>query len=565
MDARFLRLGLRGVRITPTFTDAPSWADPGSPASARAAFSKFLAAFAARYGRGGTFWQRNRHLDESQLAVRDYEIWDRGNLSQSWWDGSASAAEYASAYAEARAAIRRVDPRARALVSLDQGGVSYASFVRQMVSAVPALRGNIDGAFVLAGTSRTVRAVESTVAAVRWELDVTRNLGAPIQVGFGQYTSGPGAMTEAQRALFYSVVVNRLARSDCGVGGVLARSWITPRGDPARPSAWYGMVDPQTFALGQTARAYADVAGRYLGYGPRAAPRAVVHTCFRPAPDSDGDGVADAAESYPLDAHRARAEAKPPPPPHLTSDPDRWTSSGAADFDYSARGAVGYWCRLDRARLSDCDPSGRSYSNLAPGRHVFRVQAVDAHGLVSPRTVHAWTIDRSPPNTVLDAHPASSVLVDSARFEFSSNEAGVRFACRVDLGRYRRCASPVVLNDLADGRHRFRVAAIDRAGNGDSTPVGFSFQVHTLPASPAIRSGPTGSTSRGRPTFRFAARYAVRYRCRFDRRRFRRCTGAHSHRPSHPLKAGRHTFKVRGIGGTGRPGPTTTRRFRVKR
>src|SRR5436190_2730235 len=66
------------------------------------------------------------------------------------WDGSASPAEYASAYAMARAAIDGVDPRPRALVSLDQGGMTYASFISEMVAAQPGLAGHIDGACVLA-------------------------------------------------------------------------------------------------------------------------------------------------------------------------------------------------------------------------------------------------------------------------------------------------------------------------------------------------------------------------------------------------------------------------------
>src|SRR5215211_3568540 len=225
--------------------------------------------------------------------------------------------------------------RERALVSLDQGGLSYATFVREMVASRPELAGQIDGAFVLAATSSSEPAVQRVVAVVRSELDETENRHAPIQVGFGWYTSGPGAMPEAERASFYNLVANRLARSDCGVDGLLAKSWVTPQTDLPVPAAWYGMVDPQSFELGPTATAYRDVARTFLGYGPDPAPRAVVHTCFRASPDTDGDGVPDAAESYPLDPQRAVAENQPPPAPTITSAPDRWTRSLAADFDYS--------------------------------------------------------------------------------------------------------------------------------------------------------------------------------------------------------------------------------------
>jgi hypothetical protein len=562
MDGRFLRLGLRGVRVLPTFIDAPGWV--GSPAQAQSAFADFLTAFASRYGRGGTFWQRNNHLDESRLAVRDYEIWDRGNLSQGWWDGSASAAEYASAYGDAQAALHQVDPRARALVSLDQGGVSYASFIREMVAARPGLAGSIDGAFVLATTSRTDAAVENSVAAVRSELDDSGNSTAPIQVGFGWYTSGAGSMTEAQRAAFYSDVANRLARSDCGVGGLIARSWVTPQDDPAQSSAWYGMVDPGTFQLGATAEGYRDVARTYLGYGPDPAPRTVVHICFRQAADTDGDGVPDAAEDYPLDPQRADALDSAPPAPSITSAPARWTNSTTAGFTYSAPGAVTYWCSLDGGPVRPCDPSGRSYTGLRQGRHRFTVQGVDSLGLVGPQTRFTWTVDTTAPTTSIDSHPTQTVLTDHATFTFSSDEADVRFACRLDDGPYRICDSPTAYSALPDGSHRLRVVAIDRAGNADETPAEFLFQVHTVPTTPKLTSGPApGSTSTPRPSFGFYARWAVRYQCRYDAQRFRKCSGARSDTPSTPLRAGTHTFQVRGIGGTGVPGPSATRTFTV--
>ncbi|MGE5198601.1 MAG: hypothetical protein ACM3H9_03095, partial [Rhodospirillaceae bacterium] len=562
-DGRFLRLGLRGVRVLPTFTDAPSWANPSSPSSAQSAFASFLRAFAQRYGRGGTFWQLNNHLDSSQLAVRDYEIWDRGNLSQSWWDRSALAAEYASAYAQAQSAVQGVDPGARALVSLDQGGVSYSTFIRDMVRARPGLAGHIDGAYVLAGTSRTDPAVESVVASVRSELDGTGNRAAPIDVGFGWYTSGAGAMTEQQRAVFYSQVADRLARSDCGVAGLLARSWVTPQGAPTNTSAWFGMVNPQTFQLGATALAYRGLARTYLGYTQ--APRTVVHICFRQAPDSDRDGVPDAAEDYPLNPRRAKALDRPPPAPTIGGVP-RWSNSPSAGFHYSANRATSYWCTLDGSRPTVCDPSGRSYSNLKPGPHTFTVQALDALGLVGPKTTYRWVIDRTAPDTFIGNHTAATLLVDSARFSFSSNERGVHFACRIDRGRYRSCVSPTTYRGLADGSHTFRVAAIDRATNGDPTPARITFQVHTVPGAPLITSGPkSGSVSGPRPTFRFDARYAVRFQCRFDGKSFAPCSGPKSDTPDNRLSNGSHTFEVRGIGGTGTRGPATKRTFRVSR
>jgi hypothetical protein len=293
----------------------------------------------------------------------------------------------------------------------------------------------------------------------------------------------------------------------------------------------------------------------------------VVHGCFRAPPDTDGDGVPDAAESYPLDPQHAVAEDQPPPAPDITGPPDQWTRSQAAVFDYSAPGAVEYWCSLDGDPVANCDPSGRTYSNLQEGGHTFRVRALDSLGLVSEATTYSWTIDRTAPNTVFGSRPPATVLVDRGRFAFSSNEPGVRFFCRRDAANYGPCDSPTTWSGLSDGWHTFRVAAVDRAGNGDPTPAAASFQVRTVPTAPTITSGPAAgsSISSPRPTFGFQARFATRYQCRFDRQAFGRCSAARSHTPSQPLGAGSHTFEVRGIGGTGKPGPSTIRHFSINR
>jgi hypothetical protein len=214
--------------------------------------------------------------------------------------------------------------------------------------------------------------------------------------------------------------------------------------------------------------------------------------------------------------------------------------------------------------VATCDPSGRSYSNLAPGEHTFRVQGVNSLGLVGPRTSYAWTIDTANPNTVIESHPEGTVLTDSATFTFSSNEADADFVCKVDTGGFQSCDSPTTLNALNDGGHTFRVAAIDQAGNGDPTPDSFTFDVRTTPTAPAITSGPgPGAVTSPQPSFAFDARYAAGFQCRFDAQDFRPCSDGQAHTPGSPLGHGPHTFEVRGFGHTGTPGPTTSRPIAV--
>lgn len=70
-----------------------------------------------------------------------------------------------------------------------------------------------------------------------------------------------------------------------------------------------------------------------------------------------------------------------------------------------------------------------------------------------------------------------------ATFAFRSSEPGSRFRCKLDRRAFAPCRSPKTYKNLRAGRHVFRVAALDAAGNVDSTPATARFSV------PARRHG----------------------------------------------------------------------------
>jgi CSLREA domain-containing protein len=86
-------------------------------------------------------------------------------------------------------------------------------------------------------------------------------------------------------------------------------------------------------------------------------------------------------------------------------------------------------------------------------------------------------VDRRPPRTRVLRQPRRVPQGGIARFAFTSNEAGSRFQCRLDGGKFRACKSPKKYRGLRPGRHVFRVRAIDAAGNVDRTPVKRRFEV----------------------------------------------------------------------------------------
>ena len=65
------------------------------------------------------------------------------------------------------------------------------------------------------------------------------------------------------------------------------------------------------------------------------------------------------------------------------------------------------------------------------------------------------------------------------KFAFSSTEAAATFTCTLDKGPAKRCRSPKEYG-LKRGKHVFRVAATDAAGNAD--PSAASFKVRVKPA-----------------------------------------------------------------------------------
>src|SRR5207248_2568264 len=147
-------------------------------------------------------------------------------------------------------------------------------------------------------------------------------------------------------------------------------------------------------------------------------------------------------------------------------------------------------CNLDGAGFSSC-PSPKSYSGVADGAHTFQVRAIDPAGNAdgSPDS-YSWTIDATPPDTSIGpSQPAALTTVTGATFDFSSNEAGSTFECRLDGGSSSSCTTPRTYSGLADGSHIFEVRATDQAGNVDTSPAAYIWQIDNVaPSAPTLTS-----------------------------------------------------------------------------
>jgi hypothetical protein len=106
------------------------------------------------------------------------------------------------------------------------------------------------------------------------------------------------------------------------------------------------------------------------------------------------------------------------------------------------------------------------------------VRAADAVGNVDATPeLWAWTVDRTPPQTIIVVGPRSARRSRSATFFFRASERGGTFRCSVDGRRYAPCKSPLRLRGLRRGTHTVRIRAVDMAGNVDRTPAARTWRI----------------------------------------------------------------------------------------
>ncbi len=85
--------------------------------------------------------------------------------------------------------------------------------------------------------------------------------------------------------------------------------------------------------------------------------------------------------------------------------------------------------------------------------------------------------DVSPPETEILSHPSEFSNSSSASFTFSSSEDNSTFECQIDGSQFKECFSPQNYDNLIEGKHSFKVRAIDSSGNVDETPAEFSWTI----------------------------------------------------------------------------------------
>ncbi len=104
--------------------------------------------------------------------------------------------------------------------------------------------------------------------------------------------------------------------------------------------------------------------------------------------------------------------------------------------------------------------------------------STDKFGNTESIKTKTYTIDTTPPDTVITTQPDSVINSSNANFNFEADETST-FQCKLDSEAYATCTSPKSYTGLAEGSHTFFVKATDTATNEDSTPAEYTFAVDT--------------------------------------------------------------------------------------
>jgi hypothetical protein len=239
-------LAAHGLRWLPIIDYSAPWAQsiPGqdhSPPTSTTAYAAYAAAFARRYGTGGSFWQSHPEVQPEPIGT--YEIWNEPD-NPAFWSPTPDAAAYADLYARARAAIDAVQPEARVIV----GGLTHPrSFLPEMLAADPALRGQIHGV-AIHPYGRTPERILHSVRGARLELDTLGMAGVPLYITeLGWTTRPPGALDYLPGSLrpgYIERTIAELGHVNCGIAATILYTWVTPERNPADPQDWFGIHPP---------------------------------------------------------------------------------------------------------------------------------------------------------------------------------------------------------------------------------------------------------------------------------------------------------------------------------
>ncbi|MBI3072170.1 MAG: DUF11 domain-containing protein [Deltaproteobacteria bacterium] len=433
--------------------------------------------------------------------------------------------------------------------------------------------------------------VDATPASYTWSIDTT----APDT----SITASPAATTAAKSAAFEFASADTAATFECRVDGAPWSTCTSPATysalaegnhtfdvrakDPAgnvdaTPASFTWTIDltaPDT-AIATKPAAISNVSSPSFGFTSNEVGAtfeckldgaALWTACATPVTFA---GVADGSHSLDVRAKDVAGNLDSTPATYTwvvdTVAPDTTIDSGpaalvatsSASVTFSSNDtAATFECKLDGAPSFTACISPFALTGLSDGPHSLEIRARDQAGNTdaTPAT-HAWTVDTSAPVVAIVSGPPAQSGSASATFDFSSNETGVTFECKLDSATgWTACTDPVTFNSLVDGSHTLSVRAKDAAGNVSTSPASQTWIVAPGAPNTSVTSGPSNPTDQTSATFVFSSDLAgVSFECRLDgASSFTACPGTATF-PG--LGDGEHTLQVRAKTNEGVVDPT---------
>jgi hypothetical protein len=207
------------------------------------------------------------------------------------------------------------------------------------------------------------------------------------------------------------------------------------------------------------------------------------------SPLSDGSytftvRATDAAGNVSSEATRTFQVDGTPPSVNIDSGPSGATTDPTPTFAFSGSdtaGPVTFQCSIDTGApgFRACSGPGNSdtpASPLADASYTFRARGTDAAGnsSVATRSFSVQT-PKSAPETTITKGPKKTRKT-RPKFKFTSTDPTATFECKLDKGKFARCASPFRTPKLRPGKHKLKVRAV-AAGGTDGTPAVRKFRV----------------------------------------------------------------------------------------
>ena len=210
-------LAAAGLRWYPILDYTPAWASSDGtefgPPKDPTQFAAYAAAFAERYGPGGSFWSANPALQ--YLPVQEYEIWNEEDASEFWDEQSSAPAAYSTLLADSESAIHAAQPSATVVLGgLLDAGSDALGFLAAMQKAHPGILASV-GAVAYHPYQENLQTTLSRIVALRALLVSDGAAGVPIEV---TETDGNDAfMAGSSWSSDLTTLAGDLAGSNCDV------------------------------------------------------------------------------------------------------------------------------------------------------------------------------------------------------------------------------------------------------------------------------------------------------------------------------------------------------------